>query len=218
MHAAQRLASLFLVAGLLTLAPLAYAQEQDRSYSRHNIAFAVGLLGEHTPGAHVQTGTVGTRTHVGGVSGGLHYDYRMSAQWAATLRWAVLDVQEQATVEVRGIRAGSSAGFALLFGAKYFPSVGDDLPIEPFLTLATGPYVHTDSGASISREGIYGGTRTASTLGLFAQVGADWYMNPWLKFQVGVGYHAVDNFDATAALANPSGPDFTLGMGVSFGR
>lgn len=218
MHAAQRIASLLLVATLLTLAPLAHAQEQDRSYSRHNIAFAVGVLGDHAPGAHVQTGTLGTRTYVGGISGGLHYDYRMSDQWAAMIRWAILDVQEQATVEVRGIRAGSSAGFAVLFGAKYFPAVGDDLPIEPFAALATGPYVHTNSGANISREGIYGGTRTASALGLFAQVGADWYMNHWLKFQVGIGYHAVDNFDAATGLANPSGADFTLGMGVSFGR
>lgn len=201
-------------------ADTAVAQDQDRARGRHNLVFDIGLLGDRSVGAGVEAGTFGTRTHAGGVSGGLHYDYRLSEQWAATVRWAVVDARAGVGFgDQNGVDVGSSAGFAILFGAKYFPSIGDDLPIEPFFTLATGPYVHTNSGTRIGRSGFYGGTRSTQALGLFGQVGADWYINHWLKFQAGVGYHAVEGFDDVEGLAtNYSGADFTIGMGFRFGR
>lgn len=204
----------------LLLANTTLAQEQDRAPKRHSLVFDVGLLGSSSPGTDVRVGSAGVQTYAGGVSGGVHYDYRVSENWAATIRWAMLDSGAGVAVEDRaGFGSGASAGFALLFGAKYFPSIGDDLPLAPFFALATGPYMRTNSSVRIGRSGLSSGARSEQVLGLFGQVGADWHLNHWLKFQVGVGYHAVEAFDGVEGLTtNYSGADFSIGMGVRFGR
>jgi len=166
---------------------------------RHGVSFGVGLL----PDAQVNPGTVSAN----GFLASLSYAYWPHAEWG---------VEVSASLHESELTGGNAASVtSLLFGASYYPeALALGSFARPYVGVAAGPYVGSETHAGIGGAG----TRTQTVVGARLGAGIDAFAWSWLRLGLRAAYHAAPEYEnAPGSIQSPSGAQVSFEFGVTFG-
>jgi hypothetical protein len=186
---------------------------------KHGIELSIGLLSEISASSEVSAGNVTTKSEANGLMGSIAYNYWLENDVAINFLVGLLDVDATTTVDGSETSVEFSSVSPMLFGVKFQPfgqAVSDVL--RPYVSVSVGPYFGFSSDV---RTGVNAETEsyTETALGSRLGAGADLALSKVFTLGVGLGYHLVDDFNKRiGAKKNFSSPDFSLSLGIVFGR
>ncbi len=186
---------------------------------RHAIELGIGLLSEVSASHQVSAGSVTTKSESNGLIGSCAYTYWLENNVGISFRVGVLDVDATTAVDGSETFVEASTVVPMLFGVKYQPfgcAIGEVM--RPYVSAFIGPYIGTAAGV---RTGVTATTEsyTETALGSYLGAGADLSLSKLFTIGIGVGYHLVDDFNRRiGSEKNYSSPDFSLSLGIVFGR
>lgn len=186
---------------------------------KHAIELGIGLLSEVRSSTAVSAGNMTTESDANGLIGSIIYTYWLEDNVGIHITTGVLDVDATTAVDGSETFVEASTVVPMLFGVKYQPfghPIGDTM--RPYLSASVGPYF---GFASDVRTGATTSTRsyTETTVGSRLGIGADLSLSKLFTLGIGIGYHFVDDFNRRIGSAkNYSSPDFSLSVGIVFGR
>jgi len=186
---------------------------------KHGIELSIGLLSEISASSEVSAGNVTTKSEANGLMGSIAYNYWLENDLAINVLVGLLDVDATSTVDGSDTFVEFSSVSPMLFGVQFQPfgqAVSDVL--RPYFSASVGPYFGHSSNV---RTGVNTETEsyTETALGSRFGAGADLSLSRLFTLGVGLGYHLVNDFNKRiGAKKNYSSPDFSLSLGIVFGR
>jgi len=186
---------------------------------KHAIELSLGLLSKFRSATMVSAGSTTTESEANGFIGSITYTHWLEEQVSIHITSGALDVDASTSVDGSRTFMETSTVVPLLFGVKYSPfrrPIGDVM--RPFVSASVGPYIgftsKVRSGTDTRRES-YSETALGSRLG----AGVDLSISRLFILGVSAGYHFVEDFNnRIGAEKNYSSPDFSLSLGVIFGK
>ena len=186
---------------------------------KHRVDLSIGLLSEMSATNEVSTGTLTTRSKGNGSIGSIGYTYWLEDDLAINFSVGVIDADATTSVGGSGVSAESAVVVPVLFGVKYQPfRLTASEVLRPYVSVSVGPFF---GFASDVRTGVATGTKSFSetALGSRLGVGIDVSLSKIFTLGVGAGYLFVTDFDnRIGSEKNYSGPEFSLSLGMVFGK
>jgi hypothetical protein len=202
-----KLSHLTLVACLLPGVLGAQSTDSLDQRGRTLVALGLGLTGSHD--ATIDASKISARGK--GQVASLSIMHFVGSAVAVEVSGAVLDENNY----VAGTRAHHESVAPLLFGVNWSPaSLAITSALRPFVSFATGPYIHSVADAGVGRES----ASTEMVLGGRVGAGANWYVSRHFALQVEGDYHAVPDFEVVDGIRqNVSGLSLSVGLGFAWG-
>jgi len=154
------------------------------------------------------------------IATGLMYTRFLREDLALTFG-ARVRASNSAIVTPSGSFSGDLALVSLPLGVRWNPMTGalHTRAVRPYLAVGLGPVFGGSSGASVSSEGAFAGSRTRASVGGTIGAGVDFHLGRHWSVGVGGGYQwMVDFSEPVGARDNYSGFQLGVSIGWLFGR
>ena len=216
---------IFLLSAAAQTLPAAEKKESaNRSISnplrgKHSIAISAGMLGKMTVTNVVSAAGETNRVEAREFLGSFAYTYWLENDLAVNFSVGILGMDVTNSVYGSEVSTETATVVPLLFGVKYQPfTVTESDVLRPYVAASMGPFFGTKTmnrvGAEVETE-VYSETALGSHLG----GGMDLSLGKWFTLGVGAGYYLVTDFEEPIGSdRNYSGPEFSLTLGIVFGR
>ena len=184
---------------------------------RNRIELQVGTW--LVPGS-AETASVAAGADSFDVALGLQYTRFLREDLAVTFGPRVL-ASNSSTVSANGTFSGSVGVVSLPLGVRWNPMKGvlHTRAVKPYLAAGLGPVIGESSGAGLTHEGAFAGSRTRGTVGGTLGAGVDFHLGRHASLGVGGGYQWMADFsEPIGARDNYSGFQIGLNVGWVFGK
>jgi len=183
--------------------------------NRFELRFGMWHSGISDPYDHVTSGSQALD-----LVGGFEYARFLSEKLTFTVGAHVLSPESGSTVDSSGVFSGSQAVMAMPLGFRYNPLKEPwRHAAKPYFAAGVGPVIGEQSGSSISRAGIFSGSRTSATIGGFLGGGVDVHVSRHLSIGLTGGFNwMADLPEPIGGRDNYSGFELSLGFGWVFGK
>jgi hypothetical protein len=186
---------------------------------RHNIQLGIGFLSSIGVRNEVSPSAVVSSVESDGFIGSISYNYWIKQNVAVNVSVGVLSSKVSNSVIRSEVINEVSSVVPILFGFKYQPfELTDDNVLRPYIIASFGPFV----GSSVRNKAGWNtenSTFTEMALGSHLGVAVDWSISRLFVLGIGAGYYLVSDFDENiGGKTNYSSPDFSLSLGIVFGR
>jgi hypothetical protein len=154
------------------------------------------------------------------VAMGLLYTRFLREDLAITFGARVL-ASNSSIVSPSGSFAGDLAVVSLPLGVRWNPLTGalHTRAVRPYLAVGLGPVIGGSSGAGVSSDGAFAGSRTRASFGGTIGAGVDFHLGRHWSVGVGGGYQwMVDYPEPVGARDNYSGFQLEVSIGWLFGK
>lgn len=192
--------------------PLPYAVT-----ARNRIELYIGSW--HVPGAST-TPSVAAGADSLDFAGGLQYDRFLREDLTLTFGARVL-ASTNNTVSQNGTFSGSYSVVSLPLGVRWNPMHGElhTRVVKPYLAVGFGPVIGGSSGAGVTSDGAFAGSRSRASVGGTLGAGVDFHLGRHWSVGVEGGYLWMADFsDRIGVRDNYSGFQFGLNVGWLFGK
>jgi hypothetical protein len=184
---------------------------------RNRIELHIGTW--RVPGVS-QTPSVAAGADAVDFAGGLQYTRFLREDLALTFGARVLG-STSSIVSASGSFSGDLAVVSLPLGVRWNPMKGalHTRAVKPYLAAGLGPVIGGSSGAGVSYDGAFAGSRTRASVGGTFGAGVDFHLGRHWSLGVGGGYQWMLDFsDPVGARDNYSGFQLGLSIGWLFGK
>ncbi len=154
------------------------------------------------------------------IATGLVYTRFLRESLALTFGARVL-TSTSSIVSPSGSFSGDLAVVSLPLGVRWNPMTGalHTRAVRPYLAVGLGPVIGGSSGASVSSEGAFAGSRTRASVGGTIGAGVDFHLGRHWSVGVGGGYQWMADFsEPVGARDNYSGFQLGINIGWLFGK
>jgi hypothetical protein len=163
----------------------------------------------------------------GSTLGALSYAYWMKENLSFNFTLALISFKARSQVEFAGASSPRFVGlsrhavrvFPMLFGIRYYlPLPGAGKVFRPHLAASAGPYFAVEGTHEIEGQ-VVQNSRTLIALGSHFGGGLDIQLNRRLMVGANVGYNFLSGYSRSlSGRDNYSGPEFSAGMSLLFGK
>ena len=207
-----------LAALLMSVSALAMGPPELRGH--HQVGIHAGMWSQSTS-TRTEVGIGGVETTVGSSGGmaGVSYGYWVHEGFAVRLDVGGMMTDIETDVGIGGVQTKTGSITRILVGGKKsWTSSAFGPRFRPFVSAMIGPFIgnqnETHAGLSVVAE-----SRTETAVGGVISIGSDIRIGSRFMVPVKVGYNLMTDFEnAIGGSRNYSGPEFSFGFGVVFGR
>ncbi|MGB2990632.1 MAG: hypothetical protein WBC98_11825, partial [Candidatus Zixiibacteriota bacterium] len=159
------------------------------------------------------------KSEADGLIGSIGYTYWVENDWGITFSVGVSDMDASVSTSGSGTSVIAAEVMPILFGVRYQPSGLIDSDVaRPFASVSAGSYLGSSSEVRTGVTTVVE-ARSETALGSRLAVGVDLSLFRWFKLGFAGGYHFVTDFEnRIGSEKNYSGPEFSLSLGIVFGK